>query len=449
MTTMLVIPFGTVDSLYYFIPRDREYKRQYASQAVWFLGLSGIFILMAVSVFGNRLFSLSSLSYLLELYMPMTFYIVLMTISLPMENLLFINGNPRGSSVVTVASELLKSICIITATVLTRSLKVMMYALVFFASIRLMTFFFIMFQSKLFVLPSKRIDLKKFGEHFRYSFSFGMSVAVATIRRFMHQYFVSFMFTIKDFAIYAVGSFQIPILLLTYKTVSNVLLTKISEYQRENRLDKLLEVWNNGVRKLAIIYFPVTAFFIIASREFILAFFTNQYVDSIPIFLITLFQIPFNSFPNHSILKAYAQNQFLFKLNVVFLLITAAFLYMFVSLFGIIGAALASVLSLALVNMLEILRIKKVTGVHLSKVIPWRVLTKVVVICVLCSLITLSLINFVPTQSSLYIFIVKFIIFSAIYVLVSYYANLLLTSEKKYIKELIQKYAPVVFKIRS
>jgi len=316
MTILLILPFGSIESLFYFIPRNRDEKIHYVTQTVCLLIVADIFFLLIMFSTGKYILTLLNLSQLYIYYIPLGLYIALMVMSLPFEKVLLIQGDVKASSVVTVISEISKGICIVAAIVLTRSLAIMLYAILAFAAIRMIVFFYYIVSMQLLSFSRSVISFERIKIFLNYSFPFGMSVAVATLRRYLHQYFVSFLFSIQDFAIFAAGSFQLPLMKLTYKTVSNVILIKISESQKHRKYNEIVEIWLNSARKLALIYFPITFFFIIASKEFITIIFTARYLESIPVFIVTLLQLPLNVFITQSVLKAFAETRYIFKLNV-------------------------------------------------------------------------------------------------------------------------------------
>jgi O-antigen/teichoic acid export membrane protein len=333
----------------------------------------------------------------------------------------------------------LKGFCIISSTILTRDLEAVIYVLMFFSLLRMTVFFYYVSKNDLFVLSPRIIDIERIKEHLYYSMPFGLSVVVSTLRRFMHQYFVLFLFSIRDFAIYAVGSLQLPLMGFIYSSVSSVILIKISECQKQKNYKKILEIWLNSSRKLSLIYFPVTVLFIISSREFITVIFTDRYVESIPIFIVTLLKMPFDIFVTHSILKAFAETRFIFNLNIILLLITTVLIYLFIGLFGMIGATIATIASFGLIRIVELFKVKRLMGVLFNELIQWRIFSKILTACFLSGLFTLTVKGFMLNQTPLQILVVETTIFSALYVSIVYFSGLLLENEKKDIKRIFGK----------
>jgi O-antigen/teichoic acid export membrane protein len=413
-----ILPFGLVESLYYFIPRNREQKQYYVSQAVWFSIVTGLIFFVLILGFGERLFASVKLSHLYDYSVPLTLYIIFMSVSLSFERLFVIDGRVITSSIITVISEVLKGFCIISSTIF---------------------FFYYVSKNNLFALSPGKLDIERIKEHLYYSVPFGLSVVVSTLQRFMHQYFVSFLFSIRDFAIYAVGSLQLPLMGFIYSSVSSVILIRISECHKQKNYKKILEVWLNSSRKLSLIYFPVVVLFMIASREFITVIFTDRYVESIPIFIITLLKMPFDIFVTHSVLKAFAETRFIFKLNIILLPITVALIYVFIGLFGMIGATIATIASFGLIRIVELFKVKRLMGVTVNELIQWRIFSKILTACLLSGLFTLFVKGFMVNYTLLQIFLVEATIFSALYVSIVYFSGLLLESEKEDFKRIFNK----------
>ncbi len=439
MTMTLILPFGIVESLYYFIPREREASQHYIMQTVSFLILAGLLYLIFILSLGDHVFAYLNLSHLYKYSLPLSLYIIFMSISLPFEKLLIIKERVTQSSLITMASEMLKGVCIISSTIITGNLTIILYSLVLFSFARMIIFLGYLAKSHLLYLSFGKFDLYRIREQLRYALPFGLGVIVATLRRFLHQYFVSFLFATKDFAIYAAGSFQLPLMNVIFTSVSNVVLIRISEYQKQKRYDEILEIWHNSSRKLALIYFPLTVLFIISSGEFITVIFTDRYLDSVPIFIVTLMQIPFNVFITHSVLKAFAETKFIFKLNLIFLILTTLFVYISIELWGMIGASIGTVLSFAMLRVIETLKIKNLLGVAYGKLIPWMLFVKIMSICLVCALLTAVISKFTTFSVPLYMLILKLVLFTLIYILIVYKSDLLMKSEKKDIRTAINK----------
>ena len=71
-------------------------------------------------------------------------------------------------------------------------------------------------------------------------------------------------------------------------------------------------------------------------------------------------------------LRAYAQTRVLFGLNVLRLVIVAALIGWFLSAFGLLGAVLVMLLATALVRAAAVVRIARLMGVGVARLLPWR-----------------------------------------------------------------------------
>jgi len=445
MTVTVILPFGIAESLYYFIPRNKDNQQHYIFQTVGFLFLAGALFLGIMLFRGKSILSSLNLGELNEYVVTLSLYIVFMCISLPLERILVSRERVKLSSSVTVISEVLKGICIVSATVLTRDLKVVMNLLVGFSVLRMAAFFYYLASSNLMFFSIGKLDTKRLKEQLRYSLPFGFAVVVATIRRFFHQYLISFYFAARDFAIYSVGVFQLPLMNVIYTTVSNVALIRISECHQKKEYGKIIEIWLNSSRKLALIYFPVTLLFILSSKEFITIFFTDQYLDSIPFFIVTLLQLPVDVFITHSILKAYNENRYILHLNIIALIMTSILVFALTKKFGMLGATAGTSFSYAFVRILEIVKIKKLIDVTFSRLVPWKIFIRILLACLMCGTATLIVRNLELFGSVQLLFVTELLLFSIMYLLIIYFNGILTTGEKEDIKKIIYKLNPVFF----
>ena len=71
-----------------------------------------------------------------------------------------------------------------------------------------------------------------------------------------HQYAVSHYFTTAIFAVYAVGTFQIPLVDLVASSAGSVMMVRMTEKVR-GQDEAVLAIWHSTISKLALVLFPV------------------------------------------------------------------------------------------------------------------------------------------------------------------------------------------------
>src|SRR6185295_17517591 len=161
-----------------------------------------------------------------------------------------------------------------------------------------------------------RIDFKLLKQQFAYTIPFAFAILVEVVQANYHQYAVSFYFSAATFAIYAVGCLQIPLVDFMASPASNVMMVRMGEELREGRRNRLLPIWHDTSRKLALVFFPLVAMLIVNAYRIITLLFPAMYVASVPIFMVWSLTILFSIVQTDGVLRVFAETRFLFLMNV-------------------------------------------------------------------------------------------------------------------------------------
>jgi O-antigen/teichoic acid export membrane protein len=177
----------------------------------------------------------------------------------------------------------------------------------------------------------------------RFQMSYALPIGMSGLLSFaivdMHNYFVLHRFSAADVAVYGVGCFVIPLIAIIGDSVSAIMIPRISYLQKQGATREIITTTAGAMRKLALIYFPLTAFLALMGREIIVFLFTQKYLASWPVFVVTVMLLPFLIFISDPILRAYVEHRY-FMLRVRAVLVVVMFLALWwcTSAFGYVGA---------------------------------------------------------------------------------------------------------------
>jgi FkbM family methyltransferase len=145
-----------------------------------------------------------------------------------------------------------------------------------------------------------------------------MSALFWTLQLDLHSYFVGYRFSDAEYAIYAVGCFELPLIGMLSEAVTSVLIPRMSEWQSQNRQSEMIELTTRAMKKLALVYFPLFIFLFITAYDFITTLFTDSYAASVPIFQINITLLPFMVLVTDPIVRAYQSlGRYLMKLRII------------------------------------------------------------------------------------------------------------------------------------
>jgi len=171
-------------------------------------------------------------------------------------------------------------------------------------------------------------DAPFFREQLFYALPFGLSGLIWALQNDVHNYFVGYRFSEAEFAIYAFGCFQIPLMGMLFESVNAILIPRMSQLEAQNDKTEMLRLTIRAMQKLAFFCFPVYIFLLITAQTFITTLFTQNYQASVPIFMINLTLLPLYVLVTDPITRAYKElGRLLLIMRVSILILLIAALY--------------------------------------------------------------------------------------------------------------------------
>src|SRR5204862_298163 len=110
---------------------------------------------------------------------------------------------------------------------------------------------------------------------------------------------------------------------------------------------KVLTIWRDTTRKLALVFLPLFALLLVSAREIIYLLFTERYAAAVPIFILWAGIVPLATFRTDSLLRVFARTRFILFVNLIRLSITAGLIGIFIAKFSLKGAVLITLLATA------------------------------------------------------------------------------------------------------
>jgi len=225
-----------------------------------------------------------------------------------------------------------------------------------------------------------RFDATLLREQLGYALPFFGAVVIQIIQQNYHQYAVSWHFDAATFAIYSVGCLQIPLVDFMATPASNVMMVQMGEDLREGRHPRLLAVWHDTTRKLALLFFPFVGLLVVNAYPLITLLYTTRYAASVPIFMVWSLSILFAAFQTDGVLRTFAENGWLFIINITKLAMVLLFMSWSLSRFYLLGAVFVTLSGALLSKVMAMVRIKKLFKASMGDVLPWKSLGSVVIV---------------------------------------------------------------------
>jgi len=234
-------------------------------------------------------------------------------------------------------------------------------------------------------------------EQFIYILPIGLNSMIDILSCGLDRILVSFLFTVKDLAVYQYGAQEIPFISILIGSISAVIIPEISRLRHEGRWDEFSTLFRNASVKTALILFPLFGFLMIFAQKIYIILYTESYLAAVPVFRIYLLMLPLRIVSYQSILFALGKTKsvivgaaFDLVANLTLSLILAAKM-------GPVGVALGLVIATIGQVVFYIFIIRHATRIEWRRLFEPRIFGIIIVSCLVacipCLIITRIPIN--------------------------------------------------------
>ena len=142
------------------------------------------------------------------------------------------NQDVKYSTIFIISAQFTKGVAMISAALIAGTLQALLYAAIFQALVQCCVLCW--YLHKRFPGFLGRPDWQLMREQLRYALPLGIAAAATLAHTDLHMYMVAHSFSPAEYAIYAVGCFQLPLISLLHESVNSVLIPRISYLQQRD-----------------------------------------------------------------------------------------------------------------------------------------------------------------------------------------------------------------------
>jgi O-antigen/teichoic acid export membrane protein len=371
-TALLVGQLGLTQSLFYFIPRERENAGSYAAQT--FLSLAAIGVLAGFGIYFSApvLARFLESPGLLEYRLPLAIYTGGMLAASPLEASLTSHGRPARAAIGYTLTDLLRAGGLVAAAALL-GVPWLFRAAAAVAILRLLALWALALNG---ATPFARPSAARFRTQLAFALPFAGSSVLWVAQRQFSQYAVSASFDPATFALFAVASFHLQVVDIVYTPMSEVLMVDLAHAPGRSAA---AGAFRESIGRLATILFPAAAGAWLLGTTVLPLLFTNAYLAAVPLFLLATLEIPLWVVPVDALLRAEGETRYLLWFSAVRIAVAALFILGGIHFFGLAGAIAGSIATEALSRLCMLARGCRLLGVAVREVFDWRVLSRIAV----------------------------------------------------------------------
>lgn len=222
-----------------------------------------------------------------------------------------------------------------------------------------------------------------------FSLPLGLAAAVGTITKQIDSLFIASMMDPADYALYSAGAHELPIIGVVVSSINAAMLPVLRRYVKEGKLQECGDMFYRATRRIASLLMPIMCFLWVWSSEFITIIFSEKYIGAVWIFRVYLSYFVLRVSVTGSIFTALGMGKYVFKRTIATCVLNSVLNYIFIKLFGAIGAALATVLSIGIIFVVSIVpTMSKSLGIPKRRTYPTAMVFFSVVIGMICAYVS-------------------------------------------------------------
>ena len=391
-TLVPILSLGIPISVNYFFPLlEEDEKKSFIFQTYFSLSILG-FIFTLLFFFGA-----SSFGFLfnnVQIVGLIKYFSIIPFLALPTlfyQNLFVCIDNPLLATKVSLLSSLGYFLSIVIPLQYGYSIIEMIYCLTMFYLIQFIFISFLYYN--IFKKYNLNFNFNLILKQFKYAIPVGFTSAIGIITINIDNLFVSSYFNPIKLAEYANGAMELPFVGIITGSVMAVLMPEFVKRYSDGKSDDVIKLWHSSITKVATLFLPIMCFLFVFSDQLIVLLFSDKYLQSAEIFRIYLLQLPCRITIFGIILLSMNKTSFVLKSTLLCLLINLFLNFILINRLGIVGPAIATIISLYCISLLQLFKIAISLKTNIFEIFPWRYLITILSLSII-SAILVKLIDF-------------------------------------------------------
>lgn len=343
---IVVLPLGVSMSAYYFLARETKERRAACILNILVFNFiiggaaAAFFYLFPVSI--GTIFQSEEITRVAPV---IGIVIWIWIFSSFLETVAIANQEARVATLFIISAQFTKALFMCAAAIAFATVEAFLYAAIIQGVIQ--TLLLAWYLSSRFSGFWRHFDLAFLREQLVYAIPFGIAGTLWLAQTEIHSWFAGHRFSPSDFAVYAYGCFEIPLIAMLAESVTAVLIPRMNALHGDNDREEMVRLKARAMQKLSFVYFPVYVFLLITANTFITTLFTQKYAASAGVFVVNITLLPFSILITDPIVRSYKELGRVFLLTRLFIVtVLVSCLYFMlddISMTGMIGLAVGAV----------------------------------------------------------------------------------------------------------
>ena len=228
-----------------------------------------------------------------------------------------------------------------------------------------------------------------------FSIPLGLATAVGTINIELDKFMIGKFVNTTTLAIYTNASKEMPVAIVA-SAFTAVMLPKFAKYLKDNKRDQVVFMWGSATKiSFLFICFLGIGMFVFAP-DCLRVLYSEKYVPGMNIFRVYCLVLLLRTTYFGIVLNSSGKSKLIFYSALAALGLNCVLNFLLYQLLGIIGPAIATLISQVVINGFQLFYSCKLLNISMTKIFPWKDLMTILLVNVVVGIVFLLLKQILP-----------------------------------------------------
>ena len=228
---------------------------------------------------------------------------------------------------------------------------------------------------------------------FQYSIPIGVASFIGTISLELDKLMIGRFMGTEAVAIYTNAGKELPLTIVA-SSLTAVLLPQMARYLKKNETEKAVTLWSFAIELsyICICFFSMTC--IVFAPQIMTILYSEKYLSGVSVFRIYSLVLLLRTTYFGIILNSIGKTKFILYSSLLSLILNCVLNVMFFYLFGFIGPAIATFISMGFVGIVQLLVTSSKIHISFKRLFPWKKLLNITFANVFLGSLSFSVIQY-------------------------------------------------------
>ncbi|MGP4079194.1 oligosaccharide flippase family protein [Pseudalkalibacillus sp. R45] len=223
------------------------------------------------------------------------------------------------------------------------------------------------------------IDKSLLTQILRFSLPIGLASVIGLLSIELDKLIIGAFYNTEHLAIYTNAAREMPVTIVA-TSLTAILMPHLVHLLKKNKNNDAIRMWGYAIS----LSYTVICFFIIVlivySTEVITIMYSEKYLPGITVFRIYTIILILRITYFGMILNSIGKTKFILYSSIMSLALNVVLSYTFYYIFGFIGPAIATLISIAVIQIIQLIATSKIINIPFRRIFPWKELSGITII---------------------------------------------------------------------